>query len=251
MNGAIGHTYSWIQPGQILELLDDPKKKHKVYKYRLEIVYEDEHIAAINKPAGITVSGNAFKTISNALTFNLKESNLPDALAVPTPVHRLDNQTSGILLVAKTKNAQIELGKQFSNQSIQKTYSTIAIGEINKSGIINSSIENKTAITNFEIISIIKSLKYKNLTCLKVFPKTGRTHQIRIHLSSIGHSILGDKLYGNKDTIHKGKGLFLSATEIIFLHPKTMAPIHLKIEIPNKFKSLLEREKRRWNTYNK
>ena len=75
MNGAIGHTYSWIQPGQILELLDDPKKKHKVYKYRLEIVYEDEHIAAINKPAGITVSGNAFKTISNALTFNLKASN--------------------------------------------------------------------------------------------------------------------------------------------------------------------------------
>lgn len=184
------------------------------------------------------------------MSFNLKKSNLPDALSTPTPVHRLDNQTSGILLIAKTKTAQIELGKQFSAKSIQKKYCTIVIGEVHNNRVINLPIENKPSETNFELIRIVKSLKYKELSCLKVYPKTGRTHQIRIHMASIGHPILGDKLYGNKETIHQGKGLFLCASEIKFFHPFTFIPLSLKIEIPNKFRSLLTREKRRWNTYN-
>jgi len=96
----------------------------------------------------------------------------------------------------------------------------------------------------------VKSLKFNVLTCLKVSPKTGRTHQIRIHLASIGHPILGDKLYGNKETLHKGKGLFLCASEMYFLHPKTSKIFHLKINIPHKFKSVFIRERRRWKTYN-
>lgn len=207
-------------------------------------------MAVINKPAGITVSGNSFKTIFNALPYNLKESTESDALFKPTPVHRLDNQTSGILLIAKTKTAQIELGKQFENKTIQKNYVAIVVGAIFKNCTVNSPIENKESLTFFETIEVVKSLKFKELTYLKATPKTGRTHQIRIHLASIGHPILGDKLYGDKEMLHKGKGLFLAATDITFLHPKTSEKITFKIAVPNKFNSLLNREKRRWNNYN-
>nr|WP_291847391.1 RluA family pseudouridine synthase [Lutibacter sp.] len=250
VNGQTALTGTWVNSEQIIELIDDPSNKPKVFEYNLEVVFEDEHIAVINKPPGITVSGNSFKTIFNALPFNLKESTEADKLFKPTPVHRLDNQTSGILLVAKTKTAQIELGNQFRNKTIQKKYCAIVVGKVAKNSTINTPIENKIAETSFEIIEVVKSLKYNELSFLKVSPKTGRTHQIRIHLASIFHPILGDKLYGNAEKIHKGKGLFLAATEITFLHPKTTTTINFKIAIPNKFNSLLIREKRRWNSYN-
>ena len=234
-----------------MELIEDPNNKPKVYEFDLEVVFEDDHIAVINKPAGITVSGNTFKTVFNALPHNLKLSTQPDSLTSPTPVHRLDNQTSGLLLIAKTKTAQIELGKEFANNTIQKKYCTIAIGKVHINRTIETPVDNKDAETSFEIIRVVKSIKYADLSCLKVYPKTGRTHQIRIHLASIGHPILGDKLYGDKATLHKGKGLFLCAAEIKFLHPKTFIPMVVKIDVPQKFHSLLSREKRRWNTYNK
>jgi RluA family pseudouridine synthase len=249
-NGKVATTGTWVNYGLVLDLIEDISAKPKVFEFNLEVIFEDDFMAVINKPAGITVSGNTFKTIANALPYNLQKSNETDALILPTPVHRLDNQTSGLLLIAKTKTAQIELGKQFEKQTIQKKYCAITIGKVHTTQTINSPIDNKNAETSFEIIRVVKSLKHKELSCLKVSPKTGRTHQIRIHLASIGHPILGDKLYGNKETTYSGKGLFLTASEITFLHPKTFKQIELKIEVPQKFHTLLNREKRRWNTYN-
>lgn len=240
-----------MQFAQVIDLLETPQSQPKIFELQLEILFEDNYMAAIHKPAGFSVSGNAYKTIYNALPFNLKKSAEPDALPWPTPVHRLDNQTSGILLIAKTKTAQIALGNQFGNHSIQKKYCAIVIGEVNLNGKINTPIDTKTAETNFEVDNVVNSLKYKHLSFLNVVPKTGRTHQIRIHLSSIGHPIFGDKLYVEEKMLHKGKGLFLCAYEISFLHPKTSEEINLKIEIPHKFESLLLREQRRWGNYNK
>lgn len=249
-NGIIAQTSTWIKEGQRIDLIVNLNKKPKVFEYSLEVVFEDENVAVINKPAGINVSGNTFKTIFNALPFNLKTSSEVDSLLKPTPVHRLDNQTSGLLLIAKTKMAQVELGSQFENKSIQKKYETIVIGNPNQHGTISSAIENKPSETYYENIRVVKSLKYDELSLLSVYPKTGRTHQIRIHLATIGYPILGDKLYGESTKIHKGKGLFLAATEITFSHPKTKEIITLSIAIPTKFESLLKREERRWNSYN-
>lgn len=238
-----------MQFGQTIDLLENPKSQPKIFELKLTVLYEDNFMAAIHKPAGFSVSGNAYKTIYNSLPFNLKKSSEPDALPCPTPVHRLDNQTSGILLIAKTKTAQIELGNQFKNHTIQKKYVAVVIGKVLSNGAIKIPIEDKIAETDFEVVNIVSSLKYQHLSFLNVFPKTGRTHQIRIHLASIGHPIFGDKLYLEEKMLHKGKGLFLCALEISFLHPKTSEEIKLKIAVPHKFESLLQREKRRYETY--
>lgn len=250
INGEIAETGTYVQFGQVIDLLESPQSQPKIFELPLEILFEDHHMAAIHKPAGFSVSGNAYKTIYNALPYNLAKSSEADALPWPTPVHRLDNQTSGILLIAKTKTSQIALGNQFENHTIQKKYCAIVIGEVLTNGKINLPIEDKTAETDFEVVRKVNSLRFSHLSLLNVFPKTGRTHQIRIHLASIDHPIFGDKLYVEEKMRHRGKGLFLCAQEILFLHPKTSEEINLKIEIPHKFESLLLREQRRWMNYN-
>lgn len=250
VNGEIQNTAHWVETGQIIELLDTETAPQKIFPLDIPIVFEDDYLAIINKPAGYVVSGNLYQTIENALPHNLTPSLLPDALKNYKAAHRLDALTSGLLLIAKTRSARVELGKLFEQRTIQKTYQAIVIGQTAKDGTIDIPIENKPSSSGFKTLEQVRSLRNDWLSLVKLFPKTGRTHQLRIHLSSIGFPILGDKIYGEAGEILKNKGLFLCATRLVFEHPFIQKTIDIEIKPPNKFRLMLDREKRRWEKYN-
>ena len=249
MNQEPSTTGYRVQPGDELTLFRQELTPPKGFRLQLDIHYEDEHLAVVVKPAGIPTSGNQFKTIQNALIFNLNKTTAPDALNWPKPVHRLDASTSGLLLVAKTKLAQVNLGQQFENKTVKKRYHAVVIGQPPESGEWNSPIENKPSRTSFRTLQTVPSLRNTWLSLLELTPHTGRTHQLRIHLSRAGFPIMGDKLYGEEGEVFKGKGLFLCSTGLSFTHPANHQELSLELELPQKFQSLLQREKRRWNRY--
>jgi len=248
IDGEIAETSNWIKTGQLIELIAPNTNPKKVFQLQLEMLYEDDSFAAINKPAGFPTNGNYYKTIENALPYNLKVSSKTDALNFPKPVHRLDNPTSGILLVAKTKSAQINLHNQFEAKNIQKEYHAVVAGKLPESGIMNSDVNNQIAITEFKTINQVQALQNEYLTLVRLFPKTGRKHQLRIHLSELGFPIVGDKLYAPRNVMMH-KGLFLAATNIQLLHPSTQESITISAAIPRKFNSYLAREQKRFTKH--
>lgn len=250
LNGEKSHGGVILNEGDTITLVDLENTPPKTYHLKLNVVYEDDDIAVIWKPAGINVSGNQFKTIQNALMFNLKQSNKSDALAWPKPVHRIDNQTSGLLIVAKTKTARVNLGQKFENRDIQKTYYAIVIGEIIGAGSIESQIEGKNAVSEYKSIKLVDSLKNKKLSLLQLKPITGRTHQLRIHCSkNLIAPILGDKIYGKPGMVLKNKGLFLTSTGLEFKHPITNQILNLTQALPHKFHQRLNSEQKRFDNY--
>ena len=251
IDGQVADTGRWVQSEQVIQLIEIENIPSKPFPLSLEIVYEDNTIAVINKPAGIVVSGNQYRTIENALSTNLTLSTAVDAYKNAKPVHRLDHATSGLLLIAKTRKARVDLGKQFENKDIRKQYQAIVIGQPLPKGTIDLPIEDKPAWTNYKVLQSVNSLKNKQLSLLELIPITGRTHQLRIHLAQLGHPILGDKLYGTEGKILKKKGLFLCSVGLSFRHPITQDRLNLIIKTPNKFQLLMEREARRWekNSY--
>ncbi|WP_435313729.1 RluA family pseudouridine synthase [Cellulophaga fucicola] len=221
-----------------LETITYNKPKEDLSKKRLvldlEVIYQDNYLALINKPAGILVSGNSFKTIDNALEQNITKSNLPDATK-PRPVHRLDYPTTGLLLVGKTSASILALNKLFQNKEITKTYFAITIGSMPKEGEINTNVDNKKAASIYRVLESVPSKKYEYLNLVKLFPKTGRKHQLRNHLASIGNPILGDAEYGIEGKIVKGKGLYLHAYSLTFIHPFTNEKMNVIKDLPAKY----------------
>ena len=207
---------------------------HKPYPLALQVHWEDEHLAVVEKPAGILVSGNTHRTIVNALPENLKPSSEPDVTA-PQPVHRLDFATTGLLLVAKTRSSLRVLSQQFQEKQVQKTYNAIAIGSMEPSGTIDYPIDDKPAQTDFKVVKTVASPRFGSLNLVRLTPWTGRRHQIRKHLAEAGNPILGDKDYGKEGLILQGKGLYLHAYSLSFTHPKTREVISLKSELPKRF----------------
>lgn len=239
-----------MNENDVVSVVDLNLKPPKVFPLKLEVIFEDDYLAIINKPAGISVSGNQYKTIVNALGFNLKQSQQKDALNWPLPVHRLDNQTSGLLIIAKTIMARIELGKAFENKQIQKRYHAVVIGKTPTSGSINHKVGEKEALSDYKTLQTVQSLKSGYLSLLELTPQTGRTHQLRIHCAkALGTPILGDKIYGDSNLILKHKGLFLCAVALDFVHPLTKEELKIEIATPYKFIKRLENEQRRFDNY--
>lgn len=249
VDGQPGKKSDWVIEKQQITLVDLENKPPKPLDFKLEIIVEDEHLAIINKPAGIEVSGNKYYTIQNALVSNIKPSPEMDALKWPLPVHRLDMPTSGLLLIAKTASAVMNLGQQFESRKVKKKYHAIVAGNTPENVEINSTIEGHKALTSFKRIDRCHSLKTQWLSLIELVPHTGRTHQLRIHMADYGFPIVGDKKYG-RGPILVGKGLFLTAVELSFLHPHKNTKMNCSISHPKKFDSLLEREERRWKEFN-
>lgn len=237
LNGKLTATGIYVKNGDVITLdKSNTETQHKVFELEIEIVFEDQYLAVINKPAGYDLSGNKFKTIQNALSHNLIKSDLEDALARPRPVHRLDNQTSGLLVVAKTQSSILHLSKQFENRTINKVYQCISIGTSSEEFNINSDIDDLKAETHFRTIEQLKHRFLGPLSLIEAKPISGRKHQIRKHLTELKLPILGDKIYGN----HYTKGLFLFAKKINFVHPINNKALTFELELPNKFKTVIK-----------
>jgi len=238
INGKQGYTADYIQGGEQIEVFENDKKTiTKTIDLQLEVLYEDDYLAVVYKPAGIEVSGNKKWTLEHALSGNLKSSSQADATN-PEPIHRLDYPTCGVLLIGKTRSIIIKLNQLFENREIQKTYHAICIGEIAKHGFIETEIDDKSSRSEFKVLESVASPRFEFLNLVKLIPYTGRRHQLRKHLAFIGNPILGDLLYGKEGLILKGKGLYLHASRLEFVHPITEEKLTIKANLPKKFSKI-------------
>ena len=248
-------------------IIPEPKKLSlKPYKFKLNIIHEDSDLIVIDKPAGIAMHpapGNYDNTIVNALIDYDKDSlsNIGDELR-PGIVHRIDKDTSGLIVVAKNNKTHEELSKQFNEHTITRVYQLLIWGKIRPSkGKINtfikrssrnrqmmeaSLIKGKKAITNYETLEIFENEKSPTLSLIECKLETGRTHQIRVHMNYLGNSILGDTKYKKK--YKKIKNIDIKLNNLItnlnrqFLHAKTLGFIHPKTNEEMIFSSILPQE---------
>jgi len=239
VNGEKATTATFIHGGEEIELIkEEISEPENQLEYELHLLYEDEHLAAIYKPAGIAVSGNKFKTVANALEQNLSKSNLPD-ICHPQPAHRLDYPTTGVLLAGKTSSGIRALNLMFEEKEIEKSYLAVAIGEIKKlKGDFDEAIDDKEAFTSYEVLDSVISERFGFLNLVLLQPATGRRHQLRKHLSSRGNAILGDADYSLEGLLLKGKGLYLHAYSVEFTHPFTKENLTIQAPVPKKFLKL-------------
>ncbi|MEM6628577.1 MAG: RluA family pseudouridine synthase [Bacteroidota bacterium] len=249
INEQVVNKGTWVEAGQLIQRYTSQQPLPKAFPFELKVLYEDPFLAAIHKPAGLPVNGNTYQTIENALLNNLAPSQNIDALPWPRPVHRLDRNTTGILLIAKTASASVGFGRMFEARSIQKTYEALAVGKVPTTGVWDRPIEEKEALTSFQLLEQVPSLHGEWLSWVRLYPKTGRTHQLRIHLSQAGFPILGDKLYGKPGLIFRGKGMFLCATQVQMKHPITREEMNISTSPPNKFRLHMDRTRTRWEKF--
>ena len=250
VNGEHKNNSYIVEDKDVIELIENKEyvpSKFKGENIPLDIVYEDEDIVIINKASGMVVhpaSGNYENTLVNALIYryNLDDTNVRSGI-----VHRIDKDTSGLVIVAKNDKTLELLTEMFKNKEIKKTYLAIVDGVINnKSGTINAPIirdvkdrkkmmvgkDGKNSITHFYVLKT-----FKNNTYLSLNLETGRTHQIRVHMAYIGHPITNDKVYGKENTSF---GQYLHASKLEFVHPITKKEIKVEAELPEEFQEKLK-----------
>jgi len=257
-----------IQEGDVIILtIPEPKKASlKPYKMKLNIIYEDEDLIVLNKPAGVVMhpgAGNYDKTIVNALIHHDKNSlsNIGGQLR-PGIVHRIDKNTSGLIVIAKNNQTHEHLSIQFSKHSITRIYQLLIWGKIrpskgkvetlitrsskNRQMMEVSNTKGKKAITNYKTIEIFENKNTPTLSLLECKLETGRTHQIRVHMNYLGNSIVGDDKYKKKFKKIKDINPILEKNLVTlnrqFLHAKTIGFIHPKKKKEMFFSSILPQE---------
>jgi 23S rRNA pseudouridine1911/1915/1917 synthase len=236
IDGVLAATATYINGGEeILYTEEFLERESKNLDIKISVLFEDAYLAIVHKPAGLLVSGNKHKTLVNALPNSLQLTSEADSLTSPQPAHRLDFATSGLVVVAKTKKTLVALHILFKEKTIAKTYHAVTIREMPLCGTIIASVDDKPSETNFEVLQTVPSERFGSLNLVQLFPKTGRRHQVRKHLQSIGSPILGDSLYCKQEDVLKGKGLYLQASAIEFMHPITHKKIKITIPLPKKF----------------
>ena len=241
-------------------------------KIDLKIIFEDEDILIINKPKGMVVhpgAGNFKNTLVNALLYKYKK-NLSDINGALRPgiVHRIDKETSGLLVIAKNNLAHAKLGIQFSDHSIKRKYLCLTWGVVRPlNGRINtlitrdkknrqlmtvSDINGKKAVTNYKTLKVFDIKDIPKISLIECELETGRTHQIRVHLKYKGSSLLGDKQYGKKNIkfkkinneffnkLNKLSGQALHAKTLEFVHPVNKKSMSFNSDLPNSFKKILK-----------
>jgi len=255
-----------------LQIPAPEKASLKPYAYKLEIIYEDKDLLVINKPAGIVMhpgAGNYDKTIVNALIHHDKDSlsTIGDELR-PGIVHRIDKNTSGLVVIAKNNETHENLSKQFSDHTIIRVYQLLIWGKLRPSSgkietLISRSSKNrqlmevsrskgKRAITNYKTLEVFENDKTPTFSLVECKLETGRTHQIRVHMTHLGNNIVGDDKYKKKykkikninllleDVISKLNRQFLHAKTLGFVHPKTNEEMIFSSILPNELNNLLK-----------
>ncbi|MBF0595130.1 MAG: RluA family pseudouridine synthase [Candidatus Omnitrophica bacterium] len=226
---------------------DYPDERIKPENVPLDIVYEDECMIALNKAVGVAVhpaAGHYGGTLVNALVHHFGSLSDMNGAKRPGIVHRLDKETSGILLVAKNNMAHARLAKQFEAHTIEKKYVALVEGEVQfDEGVVEAPIgehpryhdlrciaregEGRPATTYYNVAK-----RHKGCTAVALFPTTGRTHQLRLHMRHLRHAILGDEKYGNKGNFSR---LALHAQSIFFEHPLSKEPMEISVPLPSEF----------------
>lgn len=220
----------------------------------LDIIYEDEDIIVVNKPQGMVVHpapGNYTGTLVNALLYHCKDLSGINGVIRPGIVHRIDKDTSGILVVAKNDEAHNNLAAQFKEHSIKREYYALVNGKfVNTRGTIDKPLgrnkkdrlkiaiieDGKRAVTHYEVLEQYNA----NISLVKCTLETGRTHQIRVHMASIGHPLIGDALYGLKKQKFNLIGQALHAKTLGFIHPRLNTYIEFNSELPEYYNKLLK-----------
>ena len=237
-----------------IDKIDDERLMIEPENIPLNILYEDNDLIVINKEKGMVVhpaTGNYNKTLVNGLLYHCKELSDINGLIRAGIVHRIDKDTTGVLVVAKNNESHIFLANQLKEHSMKREYLALIEGNLkDDKGIIDKPLGRnkkdrlkvgvveggKKAITHYEVLE-----RFKGVTLLRCALETGRTHQIRVHMASIGHPLLGDMVYGFKKQKFKVNGQLLHARVLGFIHPRTKEYMEFSADLPNFYKDILNK----------
>lgn len=261
VNGKAAKASQTIKAGETVEITYPEAVQYtaRPEDIPIDIIYEDEDLAVVNKPQGMTVhlgNGNIDGTLVNALLFKLDSLSGINGVIRPGIVHRIDKDTSGLLVVAKNDRAHLSLSKQIEEKTCKRTYLALLEGNLKTdSGTVTTYIgrspqdrvkmavvppdKGKLAITDYCVVE-----RFDGYTLCRFDLKTGRTHQIRVHAKHLGHPVVGDKVYGIKKQKFNLNGQLLHAYRLSFVHPTTLKEMTFEAPLPEYFREILDKIKK-------